>query len=322
MGIKKLFEPVARTFTVIASKTRVNSPKTLFYGGCVLMTVGAGYGVYKAYKGASEVSEKYHDGEEYIDNLYPEGKGYKKERFFGKAKNVASTGLVVAKQQAVPAVIFASGLYLSRKGYQKMAARAIMLAGIAAETKKELDDFFERVKNQYGEEEATKLKEGLVQDVQEVTSIDPTTGEVSKKKEIVYKNTGQANMMYSYILEEATMDPRYWTDSAFLNSRRLKEVIARANALLNERGYVFLSEVLRMLGYKGKLSEREHFVGWIKKGLVPNWHGDGFISDGVTDRVLKTEAVMAFLSGTEPNVMVNWNVDGYIVDALNQYNLW
>ena len=77
-----------------------------------------------------------------------------------------------------------------------------------------------------------------------------------------------------------------------------------------------------MLGYKGKLSEKEHFVGWIKKNTIPGWHGDGFVSEGIFDRVLHTEEVNSFLAGVEPNVIVNFNVDGYIIDALNQYNLW
>lgn len=320
MKFKNLFAPVVKVGTKIASKTRANAPQTLFYGGIVLMTVGAGYGVYKAYKGASEVSEKYNDGKEYIDNLY--SKDHKKERFIHGTKNVLSTGLVVAKQQAVPIVIFAGGAVLSCKGYQKLAARAVMLAGLAAETKKELDGFFGRVSDQYGEDEANKLRYGLQQEVTEVEVTDPATGKVTKKKDIVYKETGIANALYSYILEEGTMDPKYWSDSAFLNKKRLRMVIEQANAILNERGYIFLSEVLRMIGYKGKMTDREHFTGWIKKGLVPDWHGDGFVSDGVTDGMLRTERVQAFISGTEPNVVVNFNVDGYIVDALNKYNLW
>ena len=321
MDIKKVvFEPIIKYGSKMIAKARVNIPSIMFYSGMVEMVVGAGYGVYRAYKGSPEVSKTYNDGREYIENLYSES--HKKERFFYEIKNVGKTALVVVKQQAVPVIIFGGGALLSCRGYHKMAARVVMFAGIAAETKKELDDFYKRVSAQYGEEEATRLREGLEQEVREIEVIDPTDGTVTKKKDIVYKSTGQANSLYSYIFEEATMDPKYWSDSAFLNSKRLKMVIEQANSILNERGYIFLSEVLRMLGYKGKITEREHFVGWIKKELVPDWHGDGFISDGVTDKLLKTEAVMAFLSGTEPNVMVNFNVDGYIVDKLNEYNLW
>jgi len=328
-GIKNALKPVAVVSSKILAKTRANSPQAMFYGGMVVMSFGAIYGVYKAYKGSKEVTEQFNNGVAEVDDLYSTG-DFKKEKFWAKTKVVGKTCLTVAKQQAVPAIIFGGGGVLACGGFKKLGGIAVMLSGLAAETKRELDDFYKRTSDQFGEEEAMKLRYGLQQEVKDIEHIDPSTGEKTKKKDIVYTPiTDYAELVdnpFTYILSEDTMHPRYWSDSAFMNKQRLKHAKEIAEAELNEVGYIFLKDYLKLCGYKGRITEKEHRCGWIKKGLVPredkNYRGDGFISDGVLDKVIKTEATMAFLEGVEPNVTINLNVDGDIVDYLNKYNLW
>jgi hypothetical protein len=80
-----------------------------------------------------------------------------------------------------------------------------------------------------------------------------------------------------------------------------------ANDKLKSQGYLFLNEVLDMLGIPR--TKAGQAVGWIYNG-----DGDGYIDFGIYD--MYHEANRKFVNGLEKSTWLNFNVDG---DILNNF---
>jgi hypothetical protein len=95
-----------------------------------------------------------------------------------------------------------------------------------------------------------------------------------------------------------------WSKEPEINTYFLLQQQAYANEKLKARGYIFLNEVLDMLGLPR--CRRGQIVGWIYNkdnlGL-----GDNFVDFGLVD---------PHANGIDGAIVLNFNVDGSIIDLI------
>lgn len=103
----------------------------------------------------------------------------------------------------------------------------------------------------------------------------------------------------------------------------IRSVINTWQTILNTRGFVFLNEVYRDLGFD--MSTRGTTVGWVAKKYGGSGKIDLYLYDG------KNPATRRFINGDEDEcVLLDFNVDGVISDKLDiiakdkekMYSLW
>ena len=90
----------------------------------------------------------------------------------------------------------------------------------------------------------------------------------------------------------------------------LKEQQRYANKLLKKRGYLFLNEVYKMLGFS--IIPEGQYIGWIYDEENPI--GDNRVDFGLLD----TEDIdtIRFFNGDERAVLLKFNHDGNILDKM------
>lgn len=119
--------------------------------------------------------------------------------------------------------------------------------------------------------------------------------------------TGKGLSPYARIFEKgATAD---WKYGGRQNQFFIKCQEQMANDILRTRGYIFLNEVYRMLGFEE--SEAGQIVGWRYDG-----DGDGYVDFGV----LKGNwfDIERFINGDEDNIILDFNVDGPIYNKIGR----
>ena len=97
-------------------------------------------------------------------------------------------------------------------------------------------------------------------------------------------------------------EPIHEYNRVFLATQQLK-----ANALLKNRGYLFLNEVYEMLGVPK--SKAGQIVGWVYDEKNPN--GDNYVDFGIYDDRNKD-----FVNGNKKTALLDFNVDGNILEIL------
>lgn len=124
-----------------------------------------------------------------------------------------------------------------------------------------------------------------------------------KKPEKTNSDTAIVSL-YAYWFDETCAA---WTKDAESNKFFLINQQAYANEKLKANGYLFLNDVLDMLGIpRTKVGQ---VVGWIYD--KDNTSGDNFVDFG-----LYAPHNTNFVNGYEKSVLLNFNVDGDILDKI------
>jgi type II secretory pathway pseudopilin PulG len=110
-----------------------------------------------------------------------------------------------------------------------------------------------------------------------------------------------AKSVYSFLFDETTSSE--WQNSSEMNRTFLDLNQRYFNIRLNQRGHVFLNEVLDQLRLDH--TPAGALTGWVKDSK----DGDSFIDFGFYDNNL-------FMNGQEKSVWLDFNVDGVIYDKI------
>lgn len=161
----------------------------------------------------------------------------------------------------------------------------------------------------YGSEIDYKLRHSLSTEKVDSIEVDPETGKEKKTKKTVNVLNDTCDIDYSRIFDSSCVE---WEDNADYNYTFLKAIENHMNNILRTRGYVFLNEVYRAIGFPD--SEAGQVVGWI----YDKNNGDCHISLGIDN--ITTEARRRFKDGLESVIIVDPNVDGVILGKINQFN--
>lgn len=104
----------------------------------------------------------------------------------------------------------------------------------------------------------------------------------------------------------------HWEPDYRQNIFYLQSVINHFENVLRLRGYVFLNEVYKFMGYKPTKAGQS--VGWMRDAHEKG-EGDGYISFGLEK---DSENAVKFMNGTINDVIVDFNVDGVITHRFDE----
>ena len=130
------------------------------------------------------------------------------------------------------------------------------------------------------------------------------------KEEVVFRDK-MSGSPYAAIFDDVSPD---WTKNREQNLYFLKCQCVAANMKLQRQGYLFLNDVLAMIGLPYK--PEGQFVGWIDEAYEGS--GDGIIDFGIDYAYLEEELDRAQEEGRnpEPSLWLDFNVDGEIWDKI------
>lgn len=290
-------------------------PDILVYGGIALVIGGGIYACVQTMK-TPKIVEEHNDRMEKIKTykahitepaLYPEN-DYRKD----VAKTYLNTATKFVKIYSGPVVIGAVGVGFILRGHSLIRSENAALLASYGALQTAFDEYRERVRKTAGEEFDDVVANGGHLDAYE-TYTDKEGKKVKEKKPVDFvKPVGDP---YSVIFEEVT-SPALWTPVASTNRMNVVAIQAECNRILEAEGYLFLNDVLKMLGMKETTISRK--VGWVKhKPGAPYIVGDseGFVDFGLFRRGKGYDAARyEFLNDPEPNFMLHFNVQGVIID--------
>lgn len=181
-----------------------------------------------------------------------------------------------------------------------------------------LDGTFNTYRNgvidKYGETEDYELFNGIKTETveKEVTDENGEVHKVTEEKKVVTVNP-ETNI-YTRFFDRANMD---WDDDPDIRRLFLEAKERTANMMLENRGYLLLNDVYKLLGFPA--TRAGYSVGWLRNDDEnPNHHG--YVSFGWKD--ISDSYSRALLNGYEECVILNFNVEGPILDkAFEQHIL-
>lgn len=320
LSLKPITTPVTRAAAKVAFKTRKYSPEILLAAGLVT----GGIACVKACKAtlkAGDILDEYAAAKDKIEQakeiavkenkpeLYSED-DQKKDQLIATRDLVKNMIILYAPAVALGAL--STAFILSSYGIMRNRNTALIAAYTALEGRfKKLND---AITERFGEDVKKELNTGVKVKKGFVEEKDEDGNDVVVEKEV--PTMDQAKMEdpsnYGRLFSKLT-STQYQEGDPIYNKAFLKAQEAYYNDLLQTRGYVFLSEVYRSLGFE--LTPESVIVGWIKDSAV----GDGYISFGLPaaevyretgEHVLKSGRIVKTLSGKD--FFLDFNVDGVI----------
>lgn len=132
-----------------------------------------------------------------------------------------------------------------------------------------------------------------------------------KHKETVVLREKMPGSPYAAIFDDFSPD---WVDNRDKNLFFLRCQETYANNKLRSRGYIFLNEVLELLGLP--YNPAGQFVGWVDEAYEGSVHG--YVDFGINYAYLEAELEQAQQEerSPEPSIWLDFNVDGEIWDKI------
>lgn len=317
MSKLQIVNTLSRTLHKVAFTLRRHSPEILIIGGAI----GTVASTVMACKATTKVTKVVEDSKAKVEQIHAyatskevveSGKYTDKDRKKALAIVYAQTGLEVAKLYA-PAVITGTlslGAMLTSHNIIRKRNMALVTAYTTVD--KSFKEYRGRVIDRFGEELDKELKYNLKTKEVEETVVDENGKQTTVKKNVKVAQ-GPIYSEYALFFDESCLN---WTKSPEANKTFLIQTQAWANDRLQERGHLFLNEVLDMLG--AQRTQAGNQVGWMydKDGVCC---GDNYVDLRIFDQcgVEKyDERKRAFANGYERSIIIDPNVDGVILDKL------
>ena len=287
----KILTDIRKTFGQVKLWYLKNKPTIKFVGGTVLVvggTVGACIATAKTVKLANDIKvriDTIENGEDLVYFIEDKKTGelieVSKEKALANAKKELVFG--IAKNYAIPSVIYCGGLALQAMGHKDAMTAAAINASIAAMYKRALDRYQERVVELEGEDvdHAAKVKQ---------VETDENSFELYSE--------------LSRVFDDSCLG---WCDNAELNRIFICKRLSEAQFILDEYGFLFLNDVYKMLGFP--MTSEGQYLGW-RKGST--------ISFGLDKNRMDTdEYARDFWNNRLKYVILDFNVDGNIIHDLD-----
>lgn len=172
-------------------------------------------------------------------------------------------------------------------------------------------EYRERVVEKHGEEADRKFLKGTEKSKADIYEEPDEDGKAKKHKEEVLVKAKSDASPYAAIFDDYCPD---WTRSRSDNLYFIRCQEKAANLKLQSRGYLFLSEVLEMLGLP--YNPAGQFVGWIDEAYEGS--KSGIVDFGLSEVYLQEELEQAKLEARnpEPSIWLDFKVDGEIWDKI------
>ena len=301
-----------------------NKPEILMGIG-VVSSVASSIFAYRAAKKVEKAKEIITIGEEAIEEV-KQGKdevfgsdGFdspdQEEKMRNKFKRMYQKEMAMA---FAPTILFEIGAIGCLVYSQKiLRERNAALGAALALSAKTFADYRLRVKEKIGAEAEENLYYG-----REEKTIEVVDEKGKKKKEkVVVTNPNNSFSPYGRVFDETSTQ---WTPDPEYNKMFLKSQQEYCNTVLRTKGYLYLNDVYKALGFKE--TKEGQVAGWIYNEKSPN--GDNYVDFGMydinvdgyhDDRTNDTiaEERIAFINGITPRTFLDFNVDGNIWEKVN-----
>lgn len=303
-----------RNLSIAGLKLKKHAPEIMVVAGAV-GTVGAAVMACRATLKLPEVLDDCEARKDAIDDFYmtsddivPEEdlKAYKKEltkATFYNATDIAklyapAVGLGVASLS----IIFAAN-NMQRKRNASLAAAYATLDSMYRRYRKNVIETF-------GEDVDQDMRFGIRHEKIE-EEVEDANGKKHKVKKVVDVIDMDDPSNFSDYARFYDSSIPGWDKNPEINMLTLKGHQSYCNELLKARGYLFLNDVYKILGFDSSMAGQS--VGWIYD--PENDKGDGYIDFHIFDNRV---ANRRFVNGYEPVILLDFNPDG---DLLNNEEL-
>ena len=304
-----ILNKASRTFYKVGFTLKKHSPTILAVAG----TVGVVTSGVMACKATTKLSTILEEHEENVEKIhdYADEHGYSEDYTEKDGKKditivYTQTGIKLVKLYA-PAVALGTISIAAMLGSNHiLRKRNIALTAAYTTIERSFKSYRNRVIDRFGE----KLDEELLYNIKtkdvEETVVDEDGKEKTTKKTVDIIDINDIED-YSRLFYEG--NPGWDPDPRF-TMMFLKEQQRYANKLLKKRGYLFLNEVYKMLGFS--IIPEGQYIGWIYDEENPI--GDNRVDFGLLD----TEDIdtIRFFNGDERAVLLKFNHDGNILDKM------
>lgn len=219
----------------------------------------------------------------------------------------AQTGLKLAKLYAPAIILGAVSITSILAGHNILRKRNLALAAAYTAVDTGFKQYRGRVVERFGDKLDKELLYNMKAKEIEETIVDEKGKEQTVTKTVEVADPVAAQSPYTYCFDETASG---WQRDAEANKFFLLRQQDYANEKLKSRGYMFLNEVLDMVGIPRCRAGQT--VGWIYDENNPI--GDNYIDFGIFN--IHCEANRNFVNGLEKSIWLNFNVDGNILDCL------
>lgn len=287
---------VTRFAAQAGAKLVKHAPTILTATGLVSMTAGTGLAIKKSFRYMELVSEP---GLEHLvkieETMELSKAGQLKDEYTeqeykqDKIHAYILLGINTAKHYAVPAALFVGGVAMVISGHAMQLKRLAAVTAAYAGLHTAYENLRGRIAESVPEEDRRKLFEPEIVDDPEEQHITVTP-----------------TRPYEYIFDDA--NPYFHKHSISANETFLESALQYANDKLCAQGFLFLNDVLEMLGIQPNLGEGA-ICGW----TLDSKNGDGVVVFGEEDIFdLKLENPY----GDSYYYTLNFNVQGPIVNGI------
>lgn len=308
MKINELTNNATRAWHKVGFQLKKHSPEILVVAG----VVGTVASAVMACKATTKVSAIVDKAKEDIDTIHecasnPElAEEYTPEDAKKDLVIVyAQTGVKFAKLYGPSVLLGALSITSILTGHNILRKRNLALAAAYKAVDTGFKQYRGRVVERFGEQMDKELKYNIKAQEIEETTVDKKGKEKTVKKTIEVADPIGAMSPYTYCFDETCTG---WVRDAERNKFFLLRQQQYANDLLKSKGYVFLNEVLDMVGINRTRAGQA--VGWIYDENNPI--GDNYIDFGIFD--IHSAANRQFVNGLEKSIWLSFNVDGDILD--------
>ena len=219
----------------------------------------------------------------------------------------AQTGLKLVKLYAPAVAIGALSITSILTGHNILRKRNLALAAAYTAVDTGFKQYRGRVIKRFGEQLDKELKYDIKAKEVEETVVDEKGNEKTVTKTVEVANPVAARSPYTFCFDETATG---WVRDAESNKFFLMRQQDYANEKLKARGYMFLNEVLDMVGIQRCRAGQT--VGWIYDEQNPI--GDNYIDFGMLN--IHSEPSRNFMNGLEKSIWLDFNVDGDILHHL------
>ena len=305
-----LVNTLTRTLGKTGLKLQKYSPEILVVTGIVGVVVSA----VMACKATTKASEIVEDMNEKMDTIHEVSETATSEEYseedLKKDTTIVyvQTGVKFLKLYGPSLALGALSIGCILASTHILKTRNLALAAAYSAIDKGFKDYRGRVIERFGKDldrelryniKAKTIEENVVDENGEVNSVEKTV-------EIVNPNE---HSVYAKCFDESCAG---WSKDPEFNLMFIRRQQDYANEVLTKRGYIFLNEVYKMLGFQA--TKAGQIVGWFYDPENPDHTGDNYVDFGIYD--VHKEKNRDFVNGYERCIWLDFNVDGNILDLI------
>lgn len=310
MKINEMTTVATRAFHKAGFQLKKHSPEILVVTGVVGTVVGA----VMACKATTKVSAIIEETKKNVDIIHEcaDNPEFAEEYTQEDAKKdltivYAQTGLKLVKTYAPAVAIGALSITSILAGHNILRKRNLALAAAYTAVDTGFKEYRGRVIKRFGEQLDKELKYDIKAKEIEETVVDEKGKEKTVTKTVEVADPVGARSPYTFCFDETATG---WVRDAESNKFFLMRQQDYANEKLKARGYLFLNEVLDMVGIQRCRAGQA--VGWIYDEKNPI--GDNYVDFGILN--IHSEPSRNFMNGLEYSTWLEFNVDGDILHHL------